>query len=143
MITVRSLRDLVQEEFYPDGFKCLVCCLLLNKCRGETVRTVLDPLFTKFPDAPTMALTDAGELAAILKPLGLQNQRGKRLVAFAQAFAAGFQDVRELPGVGDYAADFWRIFFLEDLGDEPPEDHALVDYWVAAKAGMWPEGGWG
>ena len=142
MITVHSLRDLVQEMYYPNAFKCLVCCLLLNKCRGETVRTVLDPLFDRFPDAPAMAQADAGELATILKPLGLQNLRAKRLVEFSKAFEAGFQDVDELPGVGEYAADFWRIFFLEDLGDEPPNDHALVDYWVAAKAGMWPEGGW-
>lgn len=24
----------------------------------------------------------------------------------------------------------------------PHDGYALVDYWVAAKAGMWPEGGW-
>lgn len=142
MITVRSVRDLVQEMYYPDGFKCLVCCMLLNKCRGETVRAVLDPLFGKFPDASTMSTAEEADLAAILKPLGLQNQRAKRLVQFAKAFDAGFQDVRELPGVGNYAADFWRIFFLEELGDEPPDDGPLTDYWVAAKAGMWPEGGW-
>jgi endonuclease III len=143
MIRVHSLRDLIQERYYPDEFKVLVCCLLLNRCRGETVRGVVDKLFDRFPDAIDMMAADVGELTEILRPLGFQNQRAKRLIEFSKAYMSGWKDVRELPGVGDYAADCWRIFFLERLGDEPPDDHALVDYWVAAKAGMWPIEGWG
>lgn len=143
MILVHSLRDLIQERYYPDQWKVLVCCLLLNRCRGETVRGVVDKLFNKFPDAVDMMAADVGELTEILKPLGFQNQRAKRLVEFSTAFMSDWKDVRELPGVGDYAADCYRIFFLEELGDEPPDDHALVDYWVAAKAGLWPAEGWG
>ena len=142
MIRVHSLRDLIQEQYYPDKFKVLVCCLLLNRCRGETVRSVVDKLFEKYPDAVALKDADIEELTALLKPLGFQNQRAKRLVDFSKAFIEEWNDVRELPGVGDYAADCYRIFFLEELGDEPPNDHALVDYWVAAKAGMWPEEGW-
>ncbi len=142
MIRVHSLRDLIQEQYYPDEFKVLVCCLLLNRCRGETVRKVINELFLRFPNASSLAQANVGELTNVLRPLGFQNQRAKRLVEFARAFLGEWKDVRELPGVGDYAADCWRIFFLEELGDEPPDDHALVDYWIAAKAGMWPEGGW-
>lgn len=142
MIRVHSLRDLIQEQYYPDKFKVLVCCLLLNRCRGETVRSVVDKLFEKYPNAVALKDADIEELTALLKPLGFQNQRAKRLVDFSKAFIEEWNDVRELPGVGDYAADCYRIFFLEELGDEPPNDHALVDYWVAAKAGMWPEEGW-
>ncbi len=137
MISVRSLRDLIQEQYYPDEFKVLVCCLLLNRCRGETVRGVTDKLFERFPSATSMAQADAGELTTILRPLGFQNQRAKRLVEFSKAYEAGFQDVSELPGVGQYASDCHRIFFKEELGDDPPNDHALVDYWIAAKAGGW------
>ncbi len=142
MIRVHSLRDLIQEQYYPDVFKVLVCCLLLNRCRGETVRRVVDDLFLKFPNASSMAQASVGELTDVLRPLGFQNQRAKRLVEFARAFLGEWKDVRELPGVGDYAADCYRILFLEELGDDPPEDHALTDYWILAKAGMWPEGGW-
>ncbi len=142
MIPVRSLRDLVQEQYYPDVFKVLVCCLLLNKCRGDTVRRVLDVLFSKFPTAEAMAEAQPGELSGILTPLGLQHQREKRLTQFAKAFLEGWEDVRELPGVGVYAADCYRIFFLEEIGDSPPDDGPLTDYWIAAKAGLWPDGGW-
>lgn len=142
MIRVHSLRDLLQEQYYPDVFKVMVCCLLLNKCRGETVRKIINRLFLCFPNASSMAKADVGELTDVLRPLGLQNQRAKRLVEFARAFLGEWKDVRELPGVGDYAADCYRIFFLEELGDEPPDDGPLTDYWIAAKAGMWPEGGW-
>lgn len=142
MIRVHSLRDLIQERYYPDEFKVLVSCLLLNRCRGETVRGVVDTLFSKFPNAFSLAKADVGELTDVLRPLGFQNQRAKRLVDFAHAFLGEWKDVRELPGVGDYAADCWRIFFLEELGDEPPEDGPLTDYWIAAKAGLWPSNGW-
>lgn len=142
MIRVHSLRDLIQERYYPDEWKVLVCCLLLNRCRGETVRGVVDKLFQRFPDAHTVTEADVGELTDILRPLGFQNQRAKRLVEFSRAFMSGWRDVRELPGVGDYAADCYRIFFLEELGDEPPDDGPLTDYWIAAKAGLWPSDGW-
>ena len=137
MIRVRSPRDLIQEQHYPDKFKVLVCCLLLNRCRGETVRNVLDTLFTRFPDAAKMAHADVKELTAVLQSLGFQNQRAKRLIEFSKAYEVGFSDVKQLPGVGQYAADCHRIFFEEDLGDEPPDDKALVDYWVWAKSGGW------
>lgn len=143
MIPVRSLRDLIQERYYPDQWKVLVCCLLLNRCRGDTVRGVVERLFEAYPDAVAMIDASLEELTGILRPLGFQNQRAKRLVEFSKAFMSGWRDVRELPGVGEYAADCFRIFFLEELGNLPPDDHALVDYWIAAKAGMWPEEGWG
>ncbi len=84
VIPVHSLRDLIQEQYYPDVFKVMVCCLLLNRCRGVTVRKVVDTLFLKFPNASSMAEANVGELTDILRPLGFQNQRAKRLVEFAR-----------------------------------------------------------
>lgn len=143
VIPVRSLRRLIQEDFYPDEFKVLACCLLLNRCRGAAVRKVVGPLFDRWPDAASMAQADAEALSNTLAPLGLQRQRATRLKAFSAAFEAGFKHAAELPGVGPYAEACWRIFFLEELGDEAPDDHALKDYWRIAKGGLWPEGGWG
>ncbi len=142
MIPVRSIRRLIQEDYYPDEFKCLVCCLLLNRCRGVTVRDVVPTLFASFPDAAAMSAADAMELTRILKPLGFQNQRAKRLVEFSVAYDGPWRDVEELPGIGEYAATFWRMFFLEELGDEAPKDHAVKDYWGIAKGGLWPVEGW-
>ncbi len=144
MIPVRSKRALIQEDYYPDEFKILVCCLLLNRTRGVQVRGVVGDLFAKYPCPYDMARADEAELVQLLKPLGFQKQRAKRLIKFADAYQGmHWQDVRDLPGVGEYAFDCWRIFFLEELGDEPPDDHALVDYWREAKAGLWPVEGWG
>lgn len=143
MILVRSQRDLIQEEYYPDEFKVLVCCLLLNRCRGDTVRPIVVELLARYPDAISMAAADLEALTRLLRPLGLQRQRAKRLVEFSRAYAAGWEDVRDLPGVGDYAADCWRIFFLEELGDLPPDDGPLAEYWIEAKARLWPTNGWG
>ena len=49
------------------------------------------------------------------------------------AFVEGFVDVRELPGVGEYAARTYEIFCKGDLGDVPPADHSLVKYWNWAR----------
>ncbi len=143
MIPARSIRRLIQEDHYPDEWRCLVCCLLLNRCHGATVRGVVGELFAKHPDAASMAAADVEKLTRVLKPLGFQNQRARRLVEFSKAYEGSWRDVEELPGVGEYAADFWRIFFLEELGDEAPKDHALKDYWRIAKEGLWPTEGWG
>lgn len=142
MIPVRSLRRLIQEDHYPDEFRCLVCCILLNRCRGVTVRRVLDSLFEAYPDAAAMADADHATLAALLHPLGFQRQRASRLKAFSKGYLGGFHDVAELHGIGDYASDFWRMFFLERLGDVPPDDGPLTEYWGIAKGGLWPTVGW-
>jgi len=143
MIPVRSLRRLIQEDYYPDEFKVLVCCLLLNRTRGKQVRGVVDKLFEKYPCAYDMARAVEEDLVDLLQPLGFQKQRAKRLIQFADAYQGiWWQDARELPGVGEYAFDCWRIFFLEELGDVCPNDHALSDYWVEAQSGLWLKDGW-
>lgn len=143
MISVRSTRRLIQEEYYPDEWKVLVCCVLLNRCRGETARTVIEQLFNVFPDVASIAKADVVELTSLLKPLGFQNRRAKTLIKMAASFREDWRDVRELPGVGSYAYDCYRIFFLEELSDVPPEDGPLTDYWISAKSGLWPKQGWG
>lgn len=143
MISVRSTRRLIQEEYYPDEWKVLVCCVLLNRCRGETVRKVIEELFDVYPDADSMRNAELSRLTLLLKPLGFQNRRASTLVAMATKFCEEWHDVRELPGVGRYAYDCYRIFFLEELPNDPPEDGPLTDYWISAKSGLWPKQGWG
>jgi len=43
--------------------------------------------------------------------------------------AGGWNHVSELPGIGDYAARSWEIFFRNKLGNHAPTDGALVLYW--------------
>lgn len=143
MISVRSTRRLIQEEYYPDEWKVLVCCVLLNRCRGETVRTVVDKLFHVLPDAESTKKADIVQLTSLLQPLGFQNRRAKTLINMATRFCEDWYDVRELPGVGSYAYDCYRIFFLEELTDDPPDDGPLTDYWISAESGLWPKQGWG
>jgi methyl-CpG-binding domain protein 4 len=146
MIFARSRRHLIQEDHYPDEFRVLVCCLLLNRTRGTQVRGVIDKLFTKYACSYDMARADEAELISLLQPLGFQKQRAKRLIKFADVYQKMlWQDVRELPGVGQYAFDCWKIFFLEELGDVAPNDHALLDFWNEAQeeGSFWPKSGWG
>ena len=143
MIGVRSPRDLLQEEYYPDDFRVLACCLLLNRTRGDQARPIAAKLFEKYPDAAAVAAADRGALTKLLEPLGFQNQRAGTLIAMARGYLdPSWRHEGELPGVGEYASACYRMLFDEDLGDDPPDDRALVDYWVWAKSGGWPDGGW-
>ena len=142
MIPNVSVRHLIQEDYYPDEFKVLVCCLLLNKTKGDQVRKIVRDLFEEWPDADSMASADQDSLADKLRTLGLQNRRARCLKKFSSDYVNGYSLVEDLHGVGEYALDCWKIFFLEELPDRPPSDHALVDYYVEAKAGFWPKEGW-
>lgn len=52
----------------------------------------------------------------------------------SKAYLTGnWEHASELPGVGDYAARMWEIFFLGRMGDEPPKDGALKLYWYWMK----------
>jgi hypothetical protein len=143
MIPVRSIRHLIQEDYYPDEFKVLVCCLLLNRTRGKQVRAVLDRVFSKWPTAESLKDANVAELSDELRSLGFQNRRSRTMIRFADAYLREWHDVEELPGIGEYASDCWRIFFLEELSDEAPKDGPLSDYWRVAKEGLWPKEGWG
>ena len=62
--------------------------------------------------------------------MGFANRRTKNLKAMTSRYLTGpWEDVRELPGIGEYAARAWEIFCLGIIGDHPPKDHALVQYW--------------
>lgn len=113
---------LLEEAFSNDPWRLLVVCLLLNQSRAEAVRKVLDPLFSRFPSPATLAHAPHGDLESLLRPLGLQTRRASLLVAFSAAFARGdWSDPAELPGVGRYASDAYRMFVLGDVVGTQPE----------------------
>ena len=121
------IRPLLQEIYQDDGWKMLVCCMLVNLTNRKQVDTVRDKLFSKYPTEYEMMEADEDELSEILKPLGLYRRRAKTLIKFSWMWVNGFTDVMELHGIGQYAKDSWEIFQMNNM-DVNPTDKVLSAY---------------
>ena len=121
------IRPLLQEIYQSDGWKMLVCCMLLNLTNRKQVDTIRDELFKKYPTPKEMMDASHRELANILKPLGLYNRRATSLRLMSVGYINGFKSVDELYGIGQYAKDSWEIFQNNNMNVEPT-DKVLQEY---------------
>lgn len=95
-----------------DPFALLVVEMLLRQTNSSKVGPIWERLMAAYPDAPALAGAPAEELAALLRPLGLGNQRREALQAMAEALVRHHQGrvpaapeaLERLPHVGAYAA---------------------------------------
>jgi methyl-CpG-binding domain protein 4 len=130
MIPYRSPYGLIQEDLWPDEWKCLVACMMLNCTTRKQIEKVLPEFFNRWQSADQFLSAIKEEVSELIKPLGFQNRRTERLFRMTSAYVKGdWSHVVELPGIGDYASRSWEIFFKNKLGDQPPNDGALVLYW--------------
>ena len=130
MIPPRSPYSLIQEDLWPNEWKILVSCILLNRTTRKQVEKVLPALFSSFPDAASMSQADCDALSQIIARLGFKNRRAKTLIEFSKKYLSkSWNDAEELPGVGAYAHAAWSIFCKKDIPKEAPVDHALVKYY--------------
>ena len=69
------------------------------------------------------------QLVEMLRPLGLHRRRASSIVSFSKEFLRGeWKKPEDLPGVGKYGADAFRIFCRGEWEGVQPKDHALVWY---------------
>jgi len=127
----KSPWNLVQEPYFGDEWKILVCCILLNLTTHKQVRKVLPTLFKKYPEPDFMALAEEKDLRLLLQPLGLSNKRAKTLIRFSKEYsAANWSTAKDLYGCGKYADDAWHIFCEGNWEKVTPKDHALNYYYT-------------
>jgi methyl-CpG-binding domain protein 4 len=130
MIPPRSGYGLIQEDLWPDGWKILVSCVMLNCTSRKQVEKVLPRFFALWPGPEELLDSNPEIIAETIAPLGFKNRRTKNLLNMSRSYLEqDWKDPRELPGVGEYGARAWEIFCGNKLGDEPPKDGALVLYW--------------
>lgn len=120
---------LIQERYWPDEWKMLVCCLCLNLTTRKQMEPIVAHLFDRWPTPQDMASADPDELSEMTVSLGMQHKRAKTLIRFSQEFALGFERVKDLHGVGKYAEDSHLIFALGQWQGVRPTDGALIKYW--------------
>ena len=121
------VRPLLQEIYQPDGWKMLVCCIMLNLTNRKQVDRVRHKLFKKYPTAKDLSVADYEELSELLTPLGMQFKRAATLMKFSKEYNDGFTDPIELYGIGKYAKDSWEIFQNNNMNVKP-KDKVLQEY---------------
>lgn len=135
MIPHVSPFGLIQESLWPNEWRILVACILLNCTTRKSVEKIMPRLFREYPGPRQMRDADESKLSELIAPLGFKNRRSKTLMKMSKAYLSGnWCHVRELPGIGDYAADAWEIFILGKLPDRCPKDHALTAYYTWRKS---------
>ena len=121
------IRPLLQEIYQTDGWKMLVCCMLLNLTNRKQVDTVIDELFGRYPTPEDMMNAEHSDVVDIVQPLGLYNTRAERLRKMSEGYVKGFKSVDELYGIGQYAKDSWEIFQNNNMKVNP-SDKVLQEY---------------
>ena len=103
--------------------------MMLNCTTRKQVERILPLFFERWPDPRTFLATGDEDVAAVIRSLGLANRRTVNLKKMTIKFVEGdWDDPRDLPGVGAYAAASYEIFCLGKVPTEPPPDHALKQY---------------
>jgi|TARA_Y100000310_G_scaffold335129_1_gene416414 methyl-CpG-binding domain protein 4 len=128
-IPPKSSHDLLQEHYWDDQWKVLVCCLMLNQTSRKQVDQIIGEFFIRYPDPESLLEGDEESMRELLRSLGMYNRRVKTLKRFSEDFLArDWNTASDLYGCGKYADDAWRIFCRGDWQNVKPDDHALTDY---------------
>ena len=125
----KSPHGLIQEQLWPDEWKTLVSCLLLNQTTRKQLDKVIEEFFTRWPTPQKLLESSAEEIGSVLKPLGFWRRRPKTLLKFSKEYIEkDWKEPIELHGCGKYANDAWHIFIVGDWKVIQPQDHALNAY---------------
>lgn len=119
---------LLQEIYYPDKWKILVCCIFLNLTSRKQVDKMREEFFQRWPNPESVREEDETELALIMQPLGLSNKRAKTIIRFSKEFLQNdWEEPSELYGIGRYGQDSYDIF-INNMIVLDPSDHVLKKY---------------
>lgn len=127
----RSPYNLLQELYFPDVWKILVCCMLLNRVSRTQVDQVRFHLFKSWPDAEKMSKANWTDVERIVRPLGLGTKRAKSLIRMSDEFLhTDWVNPKELWGIGVYASDAYKMFVMRRKVDKPSDKFLKVyDKW--------------
>ena len=121
-------KPLIQERYFPDRWKMLICCLTLNLTSYKQVLPIIDGFFERWPDPDAASKADEQEMKEYLKSLGMYNKRSKTIIKMSKQFLDGFSHPKQLHGCGKYASDSDAIFYQGKWKEVVPNDGALKRY---------------
>ncbi|CAG5008982.1 Endonuclease III [Dyadobacter sp. CECT 9275] len=101
------------ELHYKDPFQLLVAVVLSAQCTDKRVNMVTPALFERFPDAQSLALSNAEEIFTYIRSISYPNNKSKHLAGlgrmlveqFGSEIPASIDELQKLPGVGRKTAN--------------------------------------
>ena len=125
----KSPIGLIQEDLWPNEWKILVSCLMLNLTTRKQVDSVIYQFFNRWPTPTSLEAAELIEIENMIKPLGMWRKRSRTLLRFNNEYLSGsWQQAKDLHGCGKYANDAWLIFCKGKWKDVQQNDHALNKY---------------
>lgn len=113
-------RDFYWRRKSATNYVRIISEVLLQRTKAETVNKFLPSFLKKYPSWNRLGDATEHELIEVLKPLGLSNQRGKRLYKLAQelkkrkgVFPRERMIVEEMPMMGQYITNAYELFILK------------------------------
>ena len=120
--------SLLQELYWPNEWKILVCCILLNQTTRKQVDNVRDAFFKKWPTPKLLLKADPNQVLEVIQSLGFKNRRINNLFKMSEQYIKGnWKEAQDLYGIGKYGNDSYEIFIKNNLNVKPT-DHALNKY---------------
>ena len=105
--------DAETELVYKNPYQLLVAVILSAQCTDKRVNVITPPLFQRFPDAQSMALSTQEEIFEYIKSCSYPNNKARHIVGMAKMLVDDFQgtvpndltELQKLPGVGRKTAN--------------------------------------
>lgn len=111
-----------------DPWRVMVASMLLQRAKRIQARPVLRELLRRWSSPAELTRADTSELESVLRPCGLHRQRARQMQRAASIFISeGWEEVKDLPGVGAYTSDAVGLFCFRRT-DLECDDNALRDY---------------
>jgi endonuclease III len=109
----RSYPDATCSLNYDTPVQLLVATILSAQCTDDRVNKVTPALFSRFPDAPALAVADLSELEALVRSTGFYRNKAKNIQGACRAIVEKFggevpqrmELLLELPGVARKTAN--------------------------------------
>jgi len=101
---------------HADPFQLLVATILSAQCTDQRVNLTTPALFTRYPDAASLADASVEEVEALIRPTGFFRAKTRSLIGMATQVVERFdgvvpnrmEDLVTLPGVGRKTANVLR-----------------------------------
>lgn len=102
------------------NYEIIIAEVFLQRTKAETVSKYLPRFLKIYPSWKQLGYATECELREILKPLGLNKQRGNRLYKLAQnmklrngRFPLSKNEVEDIPMMGQYITNAYELFVLK------------------------------
>jgi len=115
----KDRRSFLWRNKSATNYQLIISEVFLQRTKAETVAKYLPIFFKQYPSWKKLGEATERDLIEILKPIGLYNQRGKRLYRLAQElkkrngrFPKDSEQVQEMSMMGQYITNAFELYIL-------------------------------